>query len=231
MKIKVIFLFNKTLIHLSIAKKHSQIFYLFINFLNIFSLQTKAKKEQLSKKLEQLNEYLTKHTNSSITWAKSIDWKTLKTKRLKNYLYILLCGAGLFTLAQFNNDSKIIYNDLFSDYLPKNLVTSIKIRKSLQYIGYYTMAEVHLIDGRVKYLEIGNLDDFLLKLTASQENSAQKVTVEMGMELGWLQFFDKYYQYFNMTLMVFSLYLFISILKRSDIMRGGGGDVLGVGIN
>ena len=53
--------------------------------------------------------------------------------------------------------------------------------------------------------------------------------VDMVIELGGLQFFDKYYELFHMTVMVLSLYLFISIFKRSDIMKGGV-DVFGVGM-
>lgn len=122
-----------------------------------------------------------------------------------------------------------------------------------------------MVDGSVKRLEIGNVDDFLHKLAAAQdqevkwgrrgegksegekredeggkggksefggweEKGRRKVIVDMGMDLGGLQFFDKYYEFFHMTVMVISLYLFTSILKRSDIMKGGG-DVFGVGIN
>ena len=54
--------------------------------------------------------------------------------------------------------------------------------------------------------------------------------VVTGMELGGLEFFEKDYEFFHMTAMAVSIYLFISILKRSDIMKGGGG-VFGVGMS
>ena len=144
------------------------------------------------------------------------------------------------------------------------MVTHIKIRKTLQYTGYQTNAEILLIDGSIKRLELGNVDDFLHKLAVAQEQGGKwgtrdekseggrmeddggkgmkreiggweekgrrKVVVDIGMDLGGLQFFDKYYEFFHMTVMVISLYLFTSILKRSDIMRGGAGDIFGVGM-